>query len=214
MGHERPYTGDYWWTKDVGMYSCLTCTQKLFMSDHKYESKSGYPTFWNHIIDSVEFKRDVLTRPEYTNAHEDPTLKNKQPVQRCLCSNCEAHLGFIYDDGPGPFYKRFQINSAAIDFVEKPWAEPSTISRATKTKLKERRIQTENGKQAFMQLLDDEKRMGIMKFTNREKLEKSIATKAKNSKKAWLKKKDELKESQGESENKFNIKGEEVKESE
>jgi peptide methionine sulfoxide reductase MsrB len=77
------------------------------MSDHKFESKSGYPTFWNHIIDSVEFKREVLSRPPYTNAQEDPTLKNKQPVQRCLCSNCESHLGFIYDDGPGPFFKRF-----------------------------------------------------------------------------------------------------------
>ena len=49
------------------------------MSDHKYENKSGYPTFWNHIIDSVDFKRDLITRPEYNNAHEDPTLKNKIP---------------------------------------------------------------------------------------------------------------------------------------
>jgi len=107
MGHERPYTGDLWWNKDVGMYSCKCCTQKLFMSDHKYESKSGYPTFWNHIIDAVEFKKDVLSRPHYSNAFEDPNLKNKQPVQRCLCSNCESHLGFIYDDGPAPFGKRF-----------------------------------------------------------------------------------------------------------
>ena len=107
MGHERPFSGDLWWTKDVGMYSCKCCTQKLFMSDHKYESKSGYPTFWNHIIDSVEFKKDVLTRPQYSNAFEDPNLKNKVPVQRCLCSNCESHLGFIYDDGPAPFGKRF-----------------------------------------------------------------------------------------------------------
>lgn len=107
MGHERPFTGDLWWTKDVGMYSCKCCTQKLFMSDHKYESKSGYPTFWNHIIDSVEFKKDVLSRPHYSNAFEDPNLKNKKPVQRCLCSNCESHLGFIYDDGPAPFGKRF-----------------------------------------------------------------------------------------------------------
>jgi len=50
------------------------------MSDHKYESKSGYPTFWNHIIDAVEFKKDVLSRPHYSNAFEDPNLKNKQPV--------------------------------------------------------------------------------------------------------------------------------------
>lgn len=63
IGHERPFTGDYWWTKDVGIYRCVSCTSNLFMSDHKYESKSGYPTFWNHLLDSVDFKRDVLTRP-------------------------------------------------------------------------------------------------------------------------------------------------------
>lgn len=80
IGHERPFTGDYWWTKDVGIYSCVSCTSRIFMSDHKYESKSGYPTFWNHLIDSVDFKRDVLTRPQYTNSHEDPVLKNKTPV--------------------------------------------------------------------------------------------------------------------------------------
>tara|TARA_B110000285_G_C15126377_1_gene620499 strand:- start:1994 stop:2524 length:531 start_codon:yes stop_codon:yes gene_type:complete len=107
MGHERPFTGDHWWTKDVGIYSCKCCSQNLFMSDHKYESKSGYPTFWNHMLHSIDYKRDVLTRPHYSNAFEDPTLKNKTPIQRCFCSHCEAHMGFIYDDGPGPFFKRF-----------------------------------------------------------------------------------------------------------
>ena len=91
------------------------------MSDHKYESKSGYPTFWNHIIDAVDFTRDHMSRPEYGNAHEDPTLKNKIPIQRCICSHCESHLGFIYDDGPPPFFKRFMINSVSLKFVEKPW---------------------------------------------------------------------------------------------
>lgn len=80
LGHERAYTGDYWWTKDVGMYECVCCTQRVFMSDHKFEHKSGYPTFWNHIIDAVDFKSDKLTRPNYGNAFEDPTLKNKKPV--------------------------------------------------------------------------------------------------------------------------------------
>ena len=139
IGHERPFTGDHWWTKDVGMYSCVVCTQRLFMSDHKYESKTGYPTFWSHIIDAVEFKRDTLTRPNYGNAFEDPTLKNKTPVQRCLCSNCESHLGFIYDDGPGPFYKRFMINSVALDFAPKPWFKIKDLPREALMNLKKER---------------------------------------------------------------------------
>ena len=77
MGMERPFTGDLYWIKDVGMYSCTVCSQKLFMSDHKYQDKSGYPTFWNHILHAVDFKRDNLDRLRYNNAHEHPTLKNK-----------------------------------------------------------------------------------------------------------------------------------------
>jgi peptide-methionine (R)-S-oxide reductase len=106
MGHERPFTGDLWWTKEVGTYSCVSCTQKLFMSDHKYEHKGGYPTFWNHIIDAVDFKSDHLSRPEYNNAFEDSTLKNKQPIHRVICSNCDSNLGIVYEDGPAPFFKR------------------------------------------------------------------------------------------------------------
>lgn len=129
IGHERPFTGDLWWTKDVGIYSCVSCTSRLFMSDHKYESKSGYPTFWNHMIDAIEYKRDVLTRPNYTNAHEDPTLKNKRPIQRAICSTCDSHVGFIYDDGPAPFYKRFQVNSSSLVFDKKPWFEIPEYSK-------------------------------------------------------------------------------------
>ena len=107
LGHERAFTGDHWWTKDVGIYSCVCCSQRVFMSDHKYENKSGYPTFWNHIIDAVDFKNDGLTRPDYAGAFEDPTLKNKRPHHRIICSNCESTLGYVYDDGPPPFFKRF-----------------------------------------------------------------------------------------------------------
>jgi peptide methionine sulfoxide reductase MsrB len=60
MGYERPFINQYWWTKDVGMYSCLVCSQRLFMSEHKYPTKSGYPTFWHNIRDSLEFKLDHL----------------------------------------------------------------------------------------------------------------------------------------------------------
>ena len=106
LGNERPFTGQYWWVKDAGVYSCTSCSQRLFMSEHKYENPSGYATFWNHIIDSVAFRDDHLDLPKVTNAHVDTLLKNRTPIKRCVCSNCEAHLGHVFPDGPAPFGKR------------------------------------------------------------------------------------------------------------
>lgn len=63
-----------------------------YRSDHKYESVSGYPTFWNHVIDSVKFKDDHLTLPKVTQAHVDPVLKNKTPIKRVVCSNVRTHF--------------------------------------------------------------------------------------------------------------------------
>ena len=112
------------------MYECICCTQKLFMSDHKYEfPKSGHPTFWSYIIDAVDFKKDGLTRPHYGGAFEDATIKNKQPDHRMICSNCESTVGHVYSDGPAPFFKRFQVNDAAIKFTPKPWFEFPEFSK-------------------------------------------------------------------------------------
>lgn len=113
------------------------------MSDHKFQNKSGYPTFWHHIIDALNFKTDVLTRPNYTNAFEDPVLKNKQPSKRVICSNCESHLGFEYDDGPLPFNTRIQINDAALVFEKKPWFEIPLLSKKKAQDIKLARIETE-----------------------------------------------------------------------
>lgn len=66
-------------------------------SDHKYYSTSGYPTFWNHIIDSIIFKEDHLNLPKVTNAHVDPAIKNKQPIKRIVCSNVYLALKLLYN---------------------------------------------------------------------------------------------------------------------
>lgn len=123
-GNERAFTGDYWWVQDVGIYSCKVCSQNLFLSNHKYQNKSGFATFWGTLKNSVKMKNDHLNPPKVTNALEDPTLKYKIPDQRAVCSHCEAHLGQVYYDGPQPYNLRFQINSAAVNFNKKPWFEP------------------------------------------------------------------------------------------
>lgn len=87
VGFERPFTGEYWETLDVGVYSCACCTQRLFMSDHKFQVPTGHATFWNHIVDSVDFTEDKLKQPKVTNAHVDTLYKNKTPIKRCICSN-------------------------------------------------------------------------------------------------------------------------------
>ena len=67
-GTERAFTGEYWWYNDEGMYNCSVCSQRLFSFEHKYKNKSGYPTFWNALKDSVRFENDHLSVPEVTNA--------------------------------------------------------------------------------------------------------------------------------------------------
>jgi peptide-methionine (R)-S-oxide reductase len=67
MGNERPFTGPYWDTRDVGMYNCIVCTQRLFMFDHKYQDKSGYPSFWNSLTDAIKLREDNLRIKTYHN---------------------------------------------------------------------------------------------------------------------------------------------------
>ena len=86
-GTERAFTGAYWETKDVGKYSCVVCSNNLFLFEHKYNNTSGYPTFWNALKNSVKFVDDHLEVPEPTQCVIDPELHYKEPIKRCQCAH-------------------------------------------------------------------------------------------------------------------------------
>lgn len=104
-GTEAPFSGKYYYFDDAGLYRCTACNNPLFASDTKFDSGTGWPSFYKPYSDS-----SVVEKKDYSHGMVRTEI---------ACAKCGGHLGHVFDDGPAPTGLRYCINSVCLDFVDK-----------------------------------------------------------------------------------------------